>query len=166
MARAQWIMGENTLALRQAVLFLMTMPGAPCIYYGDEVGLSATGDPHCREAFPQEEADWDTDLLAFYRDATTLRHRHEVLRTGRVEWLRATERVVVFRRVLGEREAVVAFNAGTEPAALDLAPDWTLSSALEPAWPLDAPAEGLHLNGTPEPVTIPAREARVWVNEG
>jgi neopullulanase len=166
MARAQWIMGDDDTALRQAVLFLMTMPGAPCIYYGDEVGLSADGDPYCREAFPQDEADWDTDLLGFFRDATTLRHRHEVLRTGRVEWLHADGRTVAFRRVLGEREAVVAFNAGSTAAEIDLAPDAVLSSALTPVWPLDADEEsGLHLNGAPEPVTVPARAARVWVND-
>jgi len=166
MARAQWILGENTLALRQAVLFLMTLPGAPCIYYGDEVGLSAAGDPHCREAFPTDEADWDTDLLSFYQDATTLRHRHEVLRTGRVEWLHAENRTVAFRRVLGEREAVVVFNAGTTEATVDLAPDMILSSALRPAWPLDADnRNGLHLNEAPTPVTLPPRSARVWVNE-
>jgi neopullulanase len=166
MARARWIVGDNTEALRQAVLFLMTMPGAPCIYYGDEIGLSSDGDPYCREAFPQDEADWDTDLLGFYRAATALRHRHEVLRTGRVEWLHAEGRTVAFRRVLGDREAVVAFNAGTTKATVDLAPDMLLSSALQPAWPPDADDEsGLHLNGAPAPVTLPPRSARVWVNE-
>jgi neopullulanase len=166
MARAQWIMGDDSTALQQATLFLMTMPGAPCIYYGDEVGLSSDGDPHCREAFPQDANDWDTDLLSFYRDATTLRHRHEVLRTGTVEWLHADERTVAFRRELGEREAVVVFNAGDTAATVDLAPDAVLSSALSPAWPLDADEEnGLHLNGAPEPVTIPARSSRMWVNE-
>ena len=164
MARAQWIMGDDATALRQATLFLMTMPGAPCIYYGDEVGLSSDGDPHCRASFPDDEDDWDTDLLEFYRKATTLRHRYEVLRTGRVEWLQAEERTVAFRRELGEREAVVVFNAGTTTANVDLAPDAVLSSALSPAWPLDADEDGLHLNGVPEPVTIPARSARVWVN--
>ena len=165
MARAQWIMGDNPAALRQAVLFLMTLPGAPCIYYGDEVGLSAAGDPHCREAFPPDEADWNTDLRAFYRDAITLRHRHEVLRTGRVEWVHAEDRTVAFRRVHGDREALIVFNAGAEPATVDLAPDATLSSALQPVWPLDADETGaLHLNGTRDPVKLPPREAQVWIS--
>lgn len=166
MARAQWILGESRPALRQAVLFLMTMPGAPCIYYGDEVGLSAGDDPYCREAFPASEADWDSDLLSFYRDATTLRHRYEVLRTGRVDWLHAEDRTVGFRRVLANREALVLFNAGPTEATIDLGPDGLLSSAFHPVWPLDTDDEsGLHLNGAPEPVSIPARGTRVWINE-
>jgi neopullulanase len=164
MARAQWIMGDDTTALRQATLFLMTMPGAPCIYYGDEIGLSAAGDPHCREAFPQDEDDWDTDLLSFYQDATTLRHRHEVLRTGRVEWLEATDRTVAFRRELGNEEAIAVFNAGDSATTVDLPTDVLHASALRPAWPLDADERPRSPNGTPMPVTVPAREARVWVS--
>jgi neopullulanase len=166
MARAQWIVGGDTTALRQAVLFLMTMPGAPCIYYGDEVGLSSDGDPYCRAAFPRSEADWDTELLAFYRRATALRHRHEVLRTGRVEWLHADDRTVALRRVLDDREALVVFNAGGRPATVDLPSGAFRSSALRPAWPPDAEAQnGLPLNGTPKPVTVPPHGARVWVTD-
>lgn len=165
MARAKWIMGDEAAALRQAVLFLMTMPGAPCIYYGDEVGLSAAGDPYCREAFPPDKDEWDTELRSFYKHATGLRHRHEVLRTGRVDWIHADERTVAFRRVLDDREAVVVLNAGRNETTVDLAPDALLSSALQRVWPPDAEEEsGLHLNGKPEPVPVPAREGRVWVN--
>ncbi|PSQ96806.1 MAG: alpha-amylase [Bacteroidetes bacterium SW_9_63_38] len=164
MARAQWIMGNDTTALRQATLFLMTIPGAPCIYYGDEVGLSSAGDPYCREAFPTDEADWDTDLLAFYRDAITLRHRHEVLRTGRVEWIEATGRTVAFRRELGNQEAIVVFNAGDSAATVDLPSDILHSSSLRPAWPLDVDDPHHSSNGAPMPVTVPAHDARVWVS--
>jgi cyclomaltodextrinase len=115
-ARAQWILNDHTAAFRQAVLFLMTMPGAPCIYYGDEIGLSAAGDPHCREAFPRDEDEWDTDLLSFYQSATALRHRHEVLRTGRIEVLHASGRTLVLRRTLADATALVAFNAGADAA--------------------------------------------------
>jgi neopullulanase len=166
MARAPWIVGDDAAAFRQAVLFQMTMPGAPCIYYGDEVGLSSDGDPYCREAFPEDESDWDTDLLSFYRDATTLRHRHEVLRTGRVAWLHAADRVVAFRRRLEAQEAIVVFNAGTETATIPLAPDSARATPLHPAWPLDADTDSsLVLNETPSSVTLPPRSARVWVSD-
>ena len=34
-------------------------PGAPCTYYGDEVGLEGGNDPDCRGAFPWDEDRWD-----------------------------------------------------------------------------------------------------------
>jgi glycosidase len=40
---------------RQAVLFQMTYPGVPCIYYGDEVGMEGGRDPDNRRAMPWDE---------------------------------------------------------------------------------------------------------------
>jgi cyclomaltodextrinase len=63
-ARALWLMGDDQSALRLCVLCQMTMPGAPCIYYGDEIGMSAAQDPFCRAAFPwQDQGQWDHELL-------------------------------------------------------------------------------------------------------
>jgi neopullulanase len=164
MARAQWILGGHVAALRQAVLFLMTMPGAPCIYYGDEIGLSAAGDPHCREAFPwDKQEDWEADLLSFYQAATALRHRHEVLRTGRVEILRATGQTLVVRRTLEDQTAIVAFNAGSTAATIETAASGGPEAALSPAWPpTDAADATLDRAST---VRIPPRETRVWTTD-
>jgi len=164
MARAQWILGENTAALRQAVLFLMTMPGAPCIYYGDEIGLSAAGDPHCREAFPWDEDEWDTDLLSFYRAATALRHRHEVLRTGRVEVLRATGRTLVVRRTLGDQTAIVAFNAGSTAADVEVEAADFPATTLSSAWPPTAETD-LAPQNPASTIRLSPRETRVWTSD-
>ena len=43
---------EATPAERQAVLFQMTYPGTPCIYYGDEIGMEGGKDPDNRRAMP------------------------------------------------------------------------------------------------------------------
>jgi len=121
MARALWIMGEDKTALQLAVLFQMTLPGAPCIYYGGEIGLSGGTDPHCRQAFPwQAPETWDNELLAFYRQATALRHAHPVLRTGTFRFMYAQGMVYAFSRQLGEQTAIVIFNADVETVELHL----------------------------------------------
>ncbi len=56
--------GGDAASLRLGWLVLMTMPGAPCIYYGDEIGLAGEMDPDCRAAFPWDESRWDRELLA------------------------------------------------------------------------------------------------------
>jgi len=161
MARAKWILGEKTRALRQAVLFIMTMPGAPCIYYGDEIGLSAAGDPHCREAFPEDRHAWDLDLLDFYRAATGLRHENEVLRIGALQWLHAEERVVAFRRRTEDDEAIVAFNAGHETARVPLSS--TGSVPLTLAWSSDdADPDSMRSPGRSHSVSIPPRATLIW----
>jgi len=107
-------------ALKLATLFQMTFPGAPCVYYGDEVGMEGGHDPDCRRAFPWDEARWDADLLAFFRRAIALRHEHPALRRGRYLRLHADERcgVYAFARQ-GEGEAlIVVLNNG--PTSYDL----------------------------------------------
>jgi neopullulanase len=159
-ARALWIMGDDPSALRLCALFQMTMPGAPCIYYGDEVGMSAGDDPDCREAFPWPTPDtWNTDLLDFYRQATALRHRHPVLRTGSFDILHAKGNILAFHRQLPGSEAVVAFNAAAKAATVKL--NLSPGQAFTPAWPPATltPISPDHA-GTIE-IPLPPREAVV-----
>ncbi len=163
-ARALWVVGDDVRALRLAVLFQMTMPGAPCIYYGDEIGLSAGDDPYCREAFPwDDEASWDHDLLAFYRQATALRHRHPVLRTGAFERVYAAGKAYAFRRVADGRQAFVAFNAGTTTVELGTEVPAGSPATFEVAWPPDRPGRRAVRDGRLA-LTVPPREALVLVS--
>ena len=41
--------GGELWRLRLAVVLQMTFPGAPGLYYGDEVGMTGGGDPGCAE---------------------------------------------------------------------------------------------------------------------
>ncbi len=164
-ARALWIMGDDTSALRLCVLFQMTMPGAPCIYYGDEIGLSSPGDPHSRGAFPWGAEDrWNRDLLAFYRRATALRHRLPALRTGSFQVLHAAGSVYAFHRVLDGQEALVAFNADTLPATVTVAAPGHASRRLVQAWPEGEERSYTVKHGQVE-LTIPPREALVLTGE-
>ena len=69
-------------ALRLAALFMLTYPGAPCIYYGDEIGLDGRHDPDCRKAFPCDENRWNHDLRDFFKRCIALRWAHPALRRG------------------------------------------------------------------------------------
>jgi neopullulanase len=108
--------------LKLATLFQMTFPGAPSVYYGDEVGMEGGPDPDARRSFRWDESVWDEDLLAFFRRAIALRHDHPALRRGRYMRLHADDRrnVYAFAR-RGEQETlVVVLNNGTDSCDLDL----------------------------------------------
>jgi cyclomaltodextrinase / maltogenic alpha-amylase / neopullulanase len=120
-ARPLWIMGEDESALRLCTLFQMTMPGAPCIYYGDEIGMNGGHDPHSRGAFPwQDETVWNHELLDFTRKAIQLRHRYPALSSGDFHRLYARSHVYAFRRTAGEQNAIVVFNVGHSTATIDI----------------------------------------------
>jgi len=122
MPRFLTLVREEKRALKLATLFQMTFPGAPCIYYGDEVGMKGGSDPDSRRAFRWDERDWDEDIRTFFGRAIALRHRHPVLRRGKYVRLLADDRqnVYAFAR-RGKRETlVVVLNNGADPYELDV----------------------------------------------
>jgi cyclomaltodextrinase len=110
--------GGDQASLRLGWLVLLTMPGAPCIYYGDEVGMTGEMDPGCRGAFPWDEASWDHELLETARMLIALRHDTPAFRDVEFAPLTSEGMAVAYRRGGGEGSAVVAINAGDVPAEL------------------------------------------------
>jgi len=113
-ARLISIAGGDRASVELATLLLLTFPGAPSIYYGDEVGLPGRLDPDSRRGFPLE-ANWDQEVLNWHRQLIALRHTYPALRTGTYQVLFAEGTVYVFARILGTEELVIAVNIGTEP---------------------------------------------------
>lgn len=119
--RSLWHMGGDVSALKLCVLLQMTMPGAPNVYYGDEIGMSGGPDPGSRGAFPWgDQSAWNTDLLDHYRRAIRLRHDYPALRTGTFTSLYGESGVYAFLRELNGQHMIAAFNAGKTPVTVDL----------------------------------------------
>jgi glycosidase len=114
--------GGDIARLRLAILFQMTFPGAPCIYYGDEIGMQGGGDPLCRGCFPWEQDQWDAELLEWTRRCIMLRQEHPALRAGQYRSLlaRSTINVYSFARWDERERLVVALNNRSAPGTLDL----------------------------------------------
>lgn len=122
-ARLIDVAGGDRPSLYLATLLLFTFPGAPCIYYGDEVGLTGGYDPECRKGFPSQE-EWERDILEYHRQLITLRHTHAALRIGEYQTLYAEGQIYVFARILAEEVLAIAVNAGTETAKVSIQPSW------------------------------------------
>ena len=55
-------------AMKLMVALQFTFEGAPCIYYGDEIGLIGDKDPSCRRCYPWDEPSaQNLELLEYYR---------------------------------------------------------------------------------------------------
>jgi len=150
---------------RLTTLVLLTVGGAPCIYYGDEIGMAGEQDPLSRGAFPVDEAAWDRDLLAFYRGAIALRRAHPALRQGAFVPAGAAGMAAAYARIDAAEAFVVCINAGDQPARLELALAGLAGRSLEPVawdgWPWgtgEAVAVG---EGGAAVAELPARSARI-----
>lgn len=151
-ARALWMVHGDDSALRLAWLLLFCLPGAPCIYYGTEVGLNGGDDPDCREAFPWHQPGlWNSSLQHQLRQLTSLRHAHPVLRTGSLHWLASGDSgVIAFSRRLGGDRALVVVNSDSRPHRLTLpmASANSMTAALAPLdWQADSQQLSPHLGG-------------------
>jgi cyclomaltodextrinase len=108
----------NKSALKLAMLFQMTMPGAPTIYYGDEIGLTGGYDPGCRGAMLWDRARWDMDLHDDVRATVHLRRAHPALRRGSYRTLLAEGELYAFERVDQDERLVAAFNTADQDTTL------------------------------------------------
>jgi glycosidase len=115
--RVAAVVKGDASAVELAALLLFTLPGAPCVYYGDEIGLDGGHDPECREGMPWDRAGaWNRERLGQFRDVIALRHAHPALRTGDVDVAYAHHGVVAIRRRLGDDDLLVVANHRDEEA--------------------------------------------------
>ena len=83
--------------LRLASVIQFTLPGIPCIYYGDEAGMEGYRDPFNRRPYPWGEED--AELLAHYRALGAIRTSYRsVFADGETEILHADGGVFAFMR--------------------------------------------------------------------
>lgn len=101
-------------AAKLAVLLQMTYPGAPCIYYGDEVGMEGGKDPQCRGGFPWDPARQNKEMSAWYHRLIALRNSYACLRTGGFRTIAADPANGIYAYLRTHGGAGVA---GSEPGA-------------------------------------------------
>ena len=107
-------------SLKLAWLFMFTLPGAPCIYYGDEIGVDGGHDPECRKSFPWDESKWDKDLLDYAKACIAMRTEHTALRQGEYKRIYAEGSVMVFSREHEGEKIITAFNVSNEKQTIEL----------------------------------------------
>ncbi len=106
-------MGNDLDKTKLAYLFQFAYPGAPAIYYGDEIGLTGGKDPGCRGAFLWDENRWNTDLRNFIKTLVEIRKRSKALRGGeykKVEDL-SNPSCYAFTRSYSDEQVLVIMNA-------------------------------------------------------
>ncbi len=111
-----------------ALLLQMTLPGAPCIYYGDEIGIRGTTDydlpfrdTDARWPFPwHERSHWNEKLLDYFKVAISLRHKYPSLRGGRFSQEHAEGSCFVFSRGGGGERLIIGLNAGESSTEIEL----------------------------------------------
>ena len=104
--------GENIDKMELSVLLQMTFPGMPCVFYGDEKGLSGTAESEYRQAMAWEKTH---PLEEVYRRLIALRKDHPALQYGSFRTNVASDKVYSFSRTWSDKEIAVTMNLGAAP---------------------------------------------------
>ena len=118
--------------LHLAAFFQMTFPGAPAVFYGDEVGVTGGEDPFNRMTYPWADLGGkpDNELLADYKKLIKLRNENAVLRRGAIEApAYLDEHVIVLIRHDGDQWAITATNNDASAHTIKLDLPATLSAS-------------------------------------
>lgn len=104
----QYEKGKTLLKL--ASLLQFSLPGVPCVYYGDEAGMSGYRDPFNRYPYPWGKED--KDLVCWYRQLGEMRKTASPLKQGGFTAVRGNDNVVCFIRSEGDTHFICAVNKG------------------------------------------------------
>lgn len=120
--------GNAVHRLKMAVALNMTLPGVPCIFYGDEAGVEGFEDPFCRACFPWDSID--EELHDWYRRIIRIRRSHEVYKRGGYRNVAAFEGLFAFERYVAQSTCaaaprmVTALNVGERENTIILSGMW------------------------------------------
>lgn len=148
--------------LRDAMTLVLTLPGVPLIYYGDELGLPGAGDPDNRRVMKSaaQLSARESALLAHVRAVGAARARSAALQSGERDTLLVEPDVYVVQR--GD-DALVAINRGATDRTVTL----TLMNGLATAAPRTfkdvASAREAQLGAGAATVLLPAQSASVFL---
>lgn len=107
------------LKMRLLSAFIMTTPGIPCIYYGDEIGMPGANDPDNRRMM--HFGDWNTwqqELYSSEKYLVNLRKNSMALTYGDLITLHDDETTFVFARKYFDEIVVVAINKSSESKSI------------------------------------------------
>ncbi len=168
--------------LKGAALMQMTLPGAPTIYYGDEIGLvgpvSHDGsvwqdDPYNRQPYPWldetgtpfythlQSTSSRNALYTYYQTLIAARSAHPALRIGSFDplWEQAGSNIYAYGRKMDDDSdaAIVVVNKGSTPGTVTLQIGGYLPEGLTLTDTLSSATFTIDSNGELTVTNVPAR---------
>ena len=94
--------------LMSAFVLIFTIPGIPCLYYGDEVGMQGYSDPFNRRTYPW--GNEDLAILNFLKKISNIREENKIFRSGEFKIIRLSDKLLIFERITEKEKALIIYN--------------------------------------------------------
>ena len=103
--------------LKLAYTIISTVPGVPCIYYGDEAGMEGHRDPFNRMPYPWGKEN--KSLVEFYQKVGKIRRNEPIFKDGFFKIIRCDSDVLAFARYNEKGFALTVVNRSEHTYRLD-----------------------------------------------
>jgi len=112
-------LGGNEELGKLAAAILLTYPGVPSVYYGDEIGQGKKKNATSRDCMPWEVENWDLNILEYYQKLINLRRTSSALIDGGFQVLAVEEDCFAYLRDSEEEFIIVIANRGSANRSSD-----------------------------------------------
>jgi alpha-glucosidase len=102
------VLGDKKLHLT-AMTLLLTYPGVPSIFAGDEIGLEGSSGEDSRRTFNWDnQSAWDTEFLNEVKRLISIRKKHDAFINGGLRWVLVQDDCLAFLRE-SKKETILVF---------------------------------------------------------
>jgi alpha-glucosidase len=122
-ARFRNVVGKDPVRHLAGMALLLTYPGVPSIFAGDEIGLEGAWGEDARRTIPWEHKEkWDLDFLAEVQKLVRIRRESEALAVGGLRFVHVTDDVLAFLRESHEEKILIVISRNSGKVDFSLIP--------------------------------------------
>ena len=119
--RFRTIVSKDKAKHLAAMTMLMSYPGVPSIFMGDELGFEGTGGEDSRRTINWDDrSGWDHDFLVEVKKLTKLRRTEDALINGGLRWISAEANYLAYLRESKKGAILVVIAAKPGTVNIDL----------------------------------------------
>ena len=121
-ARFRTVVSGSRAKHLSAATLLMTYPGVPSIFAGDEIGLEGEWGEDARRTINWDDtSNWDKDLLSEFRELIAIRKKHRALVHGEIRWIATEKDYLAYLRESKNETLLVVSSRDSAVISIDIA---------------------------------------------
>ena len=120
-ARFRTVVLGDKKAHASAMTMMLTYPGVPSIFAGDEIGLEGSWGEDARRTINWDDRNgWDFEFMAEVKKLVSLRRTQDALINGGLRWFKAENDYVIYLRESKKQSILVLVSRGAINATINL----------------------------------------------